>query len=595
MRRVASSTRLLVATAFRADALRTLAVFALSLAARAGVVAHPLLLKLMLEAVAARDQRQLLMIALAFGVTSALGFIAAWTSFTLSVTLQDKTGLLIDQHLIELTAGLPGLEHHERPEYLDEMEMLRSQREELAGGVRAIVETVSTLAGGIGMLVLLGSVHPLLLALPLFAVPSLVAAGRADSLRQQAMESSTEDVRRARHFYDLATTSAPSMEVRIFGLGDTLVERHRRIWAGIDLLRTRARIRGTIVSAGGWTIFALGYVGALAFVLHLAAQGEVTAPEVLLALSVAAQVNQNVAGIVGLVASYLRSLKVVDRYRWLIDYSVTASLPLDRPQTLPPRLRSGISLRGVGFAYPGVEQVVLHDVDLDLPAGSTVALVGDNGAGKTTLIKLLCRFYEPTEGSITVDGVDLSEVPVDQWRRRLAAGFQDYARLELRARENVGVGDLPLLDDVPAVTAALQRASADDVAATLPEGLETQLGKAFDDGVELSGGQWQKLALGRAMMRTNPLLLVLDEPTASLDPQTEHALFERYAGAARRAAGETGAITVLVSHRFSTVRMADLIVVVDGGTVTEVGSHTQLLAREGLYAELFELQARAYR
>ena len=210
-------------------------------------------------------------------------------------------------------------------------------------------------------------------------------------------------------------------------------------------------------------------------------------------------------------------------------------------------------------------------------------------------MKLLCRFYEPTAGRITVDGIPLSDLPVTEWRAALAAGFQDFAKPELAAQRAVGIGDLQHLDDVAAVRDALARASAIDVVDGLADGLGTQLGKSFDDGVELSGGQWQKLALGRALMRTAPLLLLLDEPTAAIDAETEHALFQRFAGAAKGAAELTGAITVLVSHRFSTVRMADLIVVVDEGGVVEVGSHHMLMGRGGLYAELYDLQASSYR
>jgi ATP-binding cassette subfamily B protein len=223
-----------------------------------------------------------------------------------------------------------------------------------------------------------------------------------------------------------------------------------------------------------------------------------------------------------------------------------------------------------------------------------VALVGENGAGKTTLVKLLCRFYEPSGGRIRVDGVDLQRIRLDEWRRRIATGFQDFVRFEFVARQAVGVGDLPLIDDEPAVEAALDRARASDVIGRLPDGLATQLGKSYADGVELSGGQWQKLALGRAMMRELPLLLILDEPTSGLDAEAEHALFERYAEGARRVGEATGGITFLVSHRFSTVRMADLILVVADGRIVEAGNHAALMRVGGLYAELYALQASAY-
>jgi len=243
---------------------------------------------------------------------------------------------------------------------------------------------------------------------------------------------------------------------------------------------------------------------------------------------------------------------------------------------------------------------VLDSVSLALPAGSVVALVGDNGAGKTTLVKLLCKLYEPTSGRILVDGQELARVRPEEWRRRLSGAFQDFFRFELPAQQSIGVGDVPRVDDEAAATAAADRAGAGDVIARLPAGLATQLGPTWPGGVEVSFGQWQKLALARGFMRERPLLLVLDEPTAALDAETEHALFERYAAAARGGAGGAGerrpaTITILVSHRFSTVRMADRIVVLDGAKVAQVGSHEELMAQGGPYAELYRIQAAAYR
>jgi ATP-binding cassette subfamily B protein len=238
---------------------------------------------------------------------------------------------------------------------------------------------------------------------------------------------------------------------------------------------------------------------------------------------------------------------------------------------------------------------VLHNVDLTIPAGTTVALVGDNGAGKSTIVKLLCRFYKPTAGRITVDGADLGAIDVESWRAATGAVFQDHARLELNALDAVTIGDLTHFGDTAAAEAALARAGSADVLSALPEGWDTQLGARWPNGIDLSGGQWQKLALGRGLMRDGALLFVFDEPTASLDADTEHRLFESYAELANRGRAETGTITVLVSHRFSTVRMADLIIVVADGRIVESGSHDELVAQRGLYAELYELQARAYR
>jgi ATP-binding cassette subfamily B protein len=234
-----------------------------------------------------------------------------------------------------------------------------------------------------------------------------------------------------------------------------------------------------------------------------------------------------------------------------------------------------------------------------------VALVGENGAGKTSLVKLLCRFYDPTEGRITVDGVDLRDMDLDGWRARTGAAFQDFVHFQLVASEAVGVGDLPAIEDLERVGASARQAGADRVIDRLPAGLSTQLGRWFEGGVELSEGEWQRVALARGLMRPAPALLVLDEPTASLDPRAEHEVFATFASMARRkadsvdvargTAGATGSpVTILVSHRFSTVRMADVIVVLHDGRIEEVGSHDQLLAAGGRYAQLFRLQASRY-
>ena len=302
-----------------------------------------------------------------------------------------------------------------------------------------------------------------------------------------------------------------------------------------------------------WAVFGAAYVAAVVFVAIVLRS---SAGQVLLVLAAGARLSAYIGATVGEIG-FLRGFWMDGsrRLAWLEDYAASVAAAADL--TAPTALRTGIRLDDVSFAYPGTSRLVLDRVSVLLPAGAIVAIVGENGAGKTTLVKLLAKMYEPSSGSIFVDDTPLARIAANTWRARLAGAFQDFFRFEFRARHTVGLGDEPRLDNEPAVQSAVSRAGADDVVKRLKAGLDTQLGPTWPDGVDVSFGQWQKLALARGFMRDEPLLLILDEPTAALDAETEHALFERYAAAAR-GANTAGRITVLVSHRFSTVRMADL-------------------------------------
>ena len=552
-------------------------------------------LKLIVDAASAGDAASAVAAAAAMGLTAGTALLARATVTPMQFALKENTGLYLDQRIVSLVGGIATVEHHEHPAYLDRLEVLRREMPVLgfagmhtAGALALLVQVVAT-----G--VLLVSVNPLLLAVPLFAIPSLWAGGRAERCRQTALDATADGSRRARHLFELATSSPAAKELRVFGVGDELLRRHDRDWSQTDRMIDAAALRGLVWTAAGWLLFSAGYAAAIALIVGQAVSGNATIGDVVLALVLVAQVNAEVSAAAGTVSAFVRMMKVADRYLWLSDYAADRRAVEEDLVAAPERLIDGIELRGVAFRYQGTDVDVLAGLDLLLPAGSTVAVVGDNGAGKSTLVKLLCRFYEPSAGKITVDGTDLGRIDPADWRKRMSAGFQDFTRLELQAGQTVGVGDLPFIDDASAVTNALERAASTDIVPELPEGLSTQLGASFDAGVELSGGQWQKLAVARAMMRPAPLLLVLDEPTAALDAETEHRLFARYASMASTVATTTGAITLLVSHRFSTVRMADVILVLDGGRVAGVGSHDELMAAGGLYAELYELQARAYR
>ncbi|MCC7371753.1 MAG: ABC transporter ATP-binding protein [Chloroflexi bacterium] len=581
--------------AFRAEPRGATAALLVTLAESVNGAFFALGMRWLVDGAAHRDAAGVVLSLVLLGSNSLVANLAALLGFALRNGVRERTSLAIERQLASLTAGIPSLDHFERPEYLKQLDLLREERARLGWVHQSAVVVLGYVVTLAGTLLLLASVDWVLLALPLFGLPIIYLSGRAQRRMHAVQEELIEPRRLEWHLYDVATSAAAGKEVRVFGLRDEIMRRHRQLRRLLDHGHDVAQLRMAAETMLGWIIFALGFVGAILFVALRASRGEATLGDVAMTIALANQVQSQLAGLVGETTQLLWVLDASRRYVWLVEYAAAVERPTSGALVAPPdALRRGIRLDGVTFRYPGTEREVLRDVSLQIPAGATVAIVGENGAGKTTLVKLLTRLYEPTDGRILADGVDLRQFAIAEWRARTSAGFQDFARFELLARENVGVGDLTRLADPIAVGAALDRAEASGVIATLPSGLETQLGASFEDGAELSGGQWQKLALGRAMMRTTPLLLVLDEPTAALDAQAEHALFERYAGAAREQAAN-GAITVLVSHRFSTVRMADLIVVVADGRIAEVGGHDDLMTAAGLYSELYELQARAYR
>ncbi|MEV8510704.1 ABC transporter ATP-binding protein [Dactylosporangium sp. NPDC051484] len=499
----------------------------------------------------------------------------------------------LDERLMRVAGDSDTMAHHDRPEYADHLAAVRQQLHRIAWSLQALLSGTGILTAMVITAIILARVSPWLLLLPLLAIPPLLTGRRAEALVDAARTTSAERSRLALHIYGLMTKASTSKEVRLCRLTPRLLDEHGKLWRETTATLWRAEIRAAALRIAGLLSFAVGYLGAVLLVVDHTVRGNGSVGTVVLTVSLAAQVHFQVSHGIGLLQEMDGAASVVRRLRWLESAAAQSAPPPGH--AVPERITTGIRLRGVGFSYPEAEGPVLADVDCVLPAGSTVALVGENGAGKSTLVKLLCRFYDPAAGAIEVDGVDIAGFAVPEWRSRIAAGFQDFARFQLPVRQTVGVGDVPRVDDEAAAAAALERAGGTDVVEGLPDGWSTQLGKAYADGAELSGGQWQKLALGRAMMRTDPLLLILDEPSAALDAETEHRLFEQYAAGARQASQRTGTVTLLVTHRFSTVRIADLIIVVGDGGILEFGSHATLMQRGGTYAELYSIQAAAYR
>jgi ATP-binding cassette subfamily B protein len=584
---------LLLRVSWAADPWRTLGAMTVY---PIGIVGIPLLgvaLKFTADALVAGDrERALLGAGLLVGALCVL-YVLELLAWQWGIDLEDSVAFAVEKDIAATSANLPGIEHLERPEYLDRMHVLEEQGWQLGRAMYLLPMNWGSLLRAVVTFGLLAALHPLLLLLPLFAVPVVLAGRKRERLRREAQDAAAPEFRRARHFFELGTQASPGKELRVFGLHTCLGAWHRTAWESANGGLNRAVWRGALLDAAAWIFFSIGFVLAVGWIAWLASRGERTLGDVVLALTLAGQVSINVSSLVGLVNQVQSIVHLAGHLLWLRAFVADRTAPPSAKLVAPPeKLTRGIAFEGVSFTYPGTSTPVLRDVSFTLPAGAVVAIVGENGSGKTTLVKLLSRFYAPSAGRILIDGADLTAFDAAPWRQRMTAAFQDFARLQFSAREAIGVGDLANASDVH-VRTALHRAGADDWARWLPHGLDTQFGTTWDHGVELSGGQWQKIALARTLMRDEPLLLVLDEPAASLDPLAEHRLFERQAEAARLARGR-GAVTLLITHLFSTVRMADLIIVLDRGAIRETGSHAELMKRGGVYAQLYAVHARAF-
>lgn len=593
MRELVRGTAALTRLAWRASRARFALALTLMLVQYASLPLAAPALAALTDAAISRDSNAVTTSALAVAALAIMTLTAGHFGRVVAFELGELVQLAIEQELITLSNGSPGIEHLERPDYADRLAVIR-QDIDWSGWptVNRLFSAMGFSVGAAVTVVLLTTLTPWLLLLPVCALPSLMMGRRAETVAAQSRRVAAPHSRRANHVVQLATEASTAVEVRACDLTEELRARQRSVWSAASATILRGETRASVLRGAGHAVFAVAYIAATLLVVRRVVAGHGSVGDVVLAITLAAQVNQQVTFAASLLAGMQRSARTQADLEWL--RTLVAPRPHQADLTVPSRLQHGITFRNVDFGYPGAAEHVLEGVSLHLPAGLSVAIVGENGAGKTTLVKLLARFYEPSSGVIEIDGVDAAHYSVAEWRTRMAAGFQDFARFEFTARATVGVGDLPHIDDSDAVNDALERAQANTVVSNLTRGLDTPLGTSHVGGALLSGGQWQKLALARAMMRRRPLLLVLDEPTSALDAQAEHDLFAAYAASATAVAKETGGITVLVSHRFSTVRMADMIVVVDGGRIQESGTHEQLMARKGIYASLFSLQAQAY-
>jgi ATP-binding cassette subfamily B protein len=448
----------------------------------------------------------------------------------------------------------------------------------------SLVRTAITFAS---MIVLLVSVSPLLALVVLIApIPAFVSQSKYGARAFMLALYVSPVRRRMEYLSSLVTTDTYAKETKVFGLGPYLVDRFRRLGQTYYTRERQLTTTRNLVGTAWSMLSTLAGAGIALYIALEAVSGRLTIGDLALYTSAATAVQSSVQGLFsGFSGMYENNLYLDTLYQFLATKpQITAP---EKPRPLPEPVRGHVRFDEVSLSYPGSDERALDGVSFEIRPGETVAVVGRNGAGKSTLIKLLCRLYDPTEGRILLDGVDVREFDPEELRTRMSAMFQDYVTYQGTAAENIGLGQLAALEDRARIEESARRAGAAERIERLPSGFDSPLGRWFDQGVSLSGGEWQKIALARAFMRDAPIL-ILDEPTSALDAQAEHDLFARLRALAH------GRTTLYISHRFSTVRQAEKILLLDQGKLAEHGTHEELMALGGNYAELFTLQAAAY-
>lgn len=509
------------------------------------------------------------------------------TSNLLESLLGDLFGNRLSVRIMEHAATLD-LENFEDPEFYDSLQRARQQT---VGRIGLLALLLGIGQSGLSLITLLGVLvvfNGWLVLLLVFAVlPTFLGETHFAGLSYSLLYKWTPERRELDYLRYVATSDVTAKEVKLFGLADYFTRKYERLADEFYEANRALSIKRAATSGGLTIVSTLGYYAANVFIIIDTVRGFLTLGDLTLLVGSFQRSRGLISGMLLRSADvYRQSLFLRDLFTFLEMKPRTASP--ENPVSVPRPIRDGVVFEGVGFRYPDKETWALRDVSLRIGAGERVALVGENGAGKTTLVKLLARLYDPTEGRILLDGIDLREYDVDELRDVIGVIFQDFVRYDLKVRENIAVGQIDAIGDQPRIVRASEMSLADSVVANLESGLDHMLGRRFKGGANLSGGEWQKVGLARAYMR-DAQILILDEPTAALDARAEYQVFERFADLTE------GRMAVLISHRFSTVRMADRIVVLEDGYVTEDGTHDELLIRSGRYAELFTLQAAGYR
>ena len=517
-------------------------------------------------------------------LTMLCGSLAALVSEVLGLSAADHVQSSIHAKSVEAD-----LAYYESSQFYDSLH--RAQQQGSYRPIRIVTGLLQMGQSGVSLLALIGllvALHPIIAAvLLLAAIPGTLARLRYSGKLYAWQRACTASERKAGYLQWVLTSEAHAKEVRLFDLGALLIGRWRDVRSALRVERLRLAVGRTSTELASQVVGTIAIFGALAYIAHQTLRGAITPGDLVMYYQAFQRGQGYLREVLGSVSGlYEDSLFLTSLYEFLdLPPRVCEAKPA-RP--VPAPIRRGIEFHHVSFGYADDTRLVLDDVTFAIGPGEHVALVGENGAGKTTLVKLLCRLYDPTGGRITIDGVDLRDCAISDLRRQITAVFQDAARYQFTARENIRLGDVTLAPEDGRVVEAACAAGADGVVRQLPHGYETQLGKWFQDGHELSIGEWQKMALARAFARDAPIV-VLDEPTSALDASAEHEVLQKFQ---RLAAGRT---TILISHRLSSARLADRICVLAGGRIVEMGSHDELMSRGGEYARLFTLQAGNYR